>query len=73
MARVLELVDISGDEPEALGDTVTLDQNGKVTYKGGRAKDIVSRFLNNHEPAEVFDKMVNWSNGYVQLQEREPK
>jgi hypothetical protein len=71
MARVLELVDISGDEPVVLDDTVTLDQNGKVTYKGSRAKDIISRFLNNHEPSEVFDRMANWSNGYVQLQERE--
>lgn len=69
----LELVDISGDEPVPLDDTVTLDQNGKVTYKGGRARDIISRFLVNHDPAEVFEKMINWSNGYVQLQEREPK
>ncbi len=67
----LELVDISGDEPVPLDDTVTLDQKGKVTYKGGRARDIISRFLVNHDPTEVFDKMINWSNGYVQLQERE--
>jgi hypothetical protein len=71
MARVLELVDITGDEPVVLDDTVTLDQSGTVTYKGVRAKAIISRFLSNHEPSEVFDMMINWSNGYVQLQERE--
>lgn len=71
--RVLELVDISGDEPVVLDDTATLDQNGKLTFNGGRVRDIIGRFLVNHEPEEVFDKMVNWSNGYVQLQEREQK
>jgi len=71
--RVLELVDITGDEPVVQDDTATLDQNGKITYKGGRVRDIISRFLNEHAPSEVFDKMANWSNGYVQLQEREQR
>jgi hypothetical protein len=69
--RVLELMDISGDEPVALDDMIMLDQNEKLTYKGTRARDIISRFLNDHEPSEVFDKMANWSDGYVQLRERE--
>lgn len=71
--RVLELVDISGKEPVVVGDTATLDQNGNITYKGPKVRDIISRFLAEHEPQEVFDKMANWSNGYVQLQEREQK
>lgn len=69
--RVLELVDISGDRPKVLDDAVMLDQNGKVIYKGGRAKAIISPFLQTHDASEVFDKMINWSDGYVQLQERE--
>jgi hypothetical protein len=69
--RVLELVDISGDEPVVVGDVATLDQKGKVAYKGDKVRAIISPFLIDHEPAEVFDKMANWSNGYVQLQERE--
>lgn len=71
--RVLELVDIAGDEPVVRNDTATLDQNGKVTFNGGTVRNIISRFLNGHEPSEVFDKMANWSNGYIQLQEREQK
>lgn len=71
--RVLELVDITGDEPVAQDDTATLDQSGKVTFNGGMVRNIISPFLNGHEPTEVFDRMANWSNGYVQLQERERK
>lgn len=71
MARVLELVDISGDEPVTVDDTATLDQNGKVTYKGTRVRNIISTFLVDNDPEDVFDRMANWSNGYVQLQERE--
>jgi hypothetical protein len=68
--RVLELIDISGEEPVVLEDSATLDQNGKVTYKGTRVKNIIGKFFDGHRPDEVFDKMADWSNGYVQLQER---
>lgn len=69
--RVLELVNISGDEPVVEKDSATLDRNGNVAYKGTRVRAIVGKYLVDHAPGEVFDKMANWSNGYVQLQERE--
>jgi hypothetical protein len=67
----LELVDISGEEPVVEEDTATLDPNGNVAYQGNRVKAIIGRFIAEHEPGDVFDRMANWSNGYVQLQERE--
>lgn len=70
MARVLELVDVSGDKEVPTGDTATLDQNGKVTYKGAGVRDIVARFLVDHDSGEVFDKMTGWSNGYIALRNR---
>lgn len=65
------MVDISGDEPVVEEDSATLDRNGKVSYKGMRVRAIIGRFFIDHEPGDVFDRMANWSNGYVQLQERE--
>lgn len=71
MARVLELIDLGEDEDVTVGDTATLDQNGKVTYKGTGVQNIIAKFLVNHDGDEVFDKMNGWSNGYIALRERE--
>jgi hypothetical protein len=71
MARVLEVVDVSGDKDVPSGDTATLEDDGSVTYKGTRARAIMSKWLVKHPASEVFDKMAGWSNGYVALMERE--
>lgn len=70
MARILELVDVSGDKDVPTGDTATLDQNGKVAYKGTGVQSIIGRYLQGRTPDEVFDKMAGWSNGYATLKER---
>jgi hypothetical protein len=70
MVRVLELVDETGDRSEPTGDTVTLDQSGKLSYKGTRVQAIFGKFLADHSPQEVFDKMAGWSNGYTTLREK---
>lgn len=70
MVRVLELVDVTGDKEVPTGDTAMLDQKGNVTYKGTGVQDIISKFLADHDPADVFDKMADWSNGYITLRER---
>lgn len=70
MARVLELVDVTGDQEVPTGDTATLDQKNNVTYKGTGVRDVIAKFLVNHDPADVFDQMTDWSNGYITLRER---
>jgi hypothetical protein len=70
MARVLELVDESGDKPRPTGDEASLDQNGKVSYKGNGVRVIIGQYLVNHSADEVFDKMAGWSNGYSTLREK---
>lgn len=70
MARVLELIDVTGDKDVPTGDTATLDQNGQVTYKGTGVKSVIEKWLVDNEPSDVFDKMTNWSNGYITLKER---
>lgn len=72
MARTLEVMDISDDgSTQPSGDTATLEDDGKVTYKGPRARAIISKWLVKHQPAEVFNDMAGWSNGYVALMERQ--
>jgi hypothetical protein len=70
MSRTLELVDVSGAKPEKTGDTATLGNDGKVTYEGDGVRAIMSIWLAKRSPAEAFDLMNGWSNGYVSLQER---
>lgn len=70
MARVLELLDETGSTSKPTGDTATLEDDGKVIYKGDGVKIVMSRWLINHSASDVFDKLAGWSNGYVTLQER---
>lgn len=71
MARVLELIDETGDEPRPTGDTATLDQNGNVTYKGEGVQGIIGKWLLGDSASNVFDNMAGWSNGYVSLKEKQ--
>lgn len=71
MARVLELIDETGEEPEATGDTATLDQDGNVTYKGTGVQAIIQKWLAEDSASGVFDNMAGWSNGYMSLKERQ--
>lgn len=71
MARVLELVDMTEDPSVVMGDTATLEDTGKVTYQGDGVREIIAKFLVDNSGEDVFNKMADWSNGYVQLRERE--
>jgi hypothetical protein len=71
MAQTLELVDLTGEQPEPTGATATLDDTGRVTYEGDGVKAIIGKFLVGHSPTDVFEKMADWSNGYVMLRTRE--
>lgn len=70
MARTLELFDETGDSPVATGDTATLTDNGLLSYQGEGVKQILSTWLKDEDPKDVFDNMRGWSNGYVSLKER---
>lgn len=70
MAVTLELVDQTGIEPRATGDTATLSDEGKVTYSGSGVRHVLSVYLAAKSPEEVFRNMTNWSNGYVSLRKK---
>jgi hypothetical protein len=70
MARVLELIDDTGERSVPLGDTATLE-NGRVTYEGNGVRQIISKWLVDHTAEEVFNNADGWSNGYASLRERE--
>lgn len=70
MARVLELIDDTGDESVPTGDTATLE-GGKITYQGNGVKAIISKRLVDLPAEEVFNDYSGWSNGYASLRERE--
>lgn len=70
MARVLELWDLSGKDDERTGDSVTLADNGRLVYTGSGIQPLFAKFLTNHSPADVFNRMDGWSNGYAALRER---
>lgn len=69
MARTLELFDESGAVPQATGDSVTLTDDGLLSYQGKRVQNIIGKWLLDNKPEEVFDNMRGWSNGYTSLRE----
>lgn len=71
MAQTLELVDLTGEDAEPTGATATLDDAGHVTYQGDGVKAIIGKFLAGHSASDVFEKMSDWSNGYVMLRMKE--
>lgn len=52
-------------------DRVTLDDEGRVTYRTGAARDLVESWrarldlAENAGDAELLDALAGWSNGYV--------
>ncbi len=70
MARVLELIDETVGDGVPTGDTATLRDDGRVTFDGNGVRSIISKWLVDHPPEEVFNEMAGWSNGYASLRER---
>lgn len=70
MATVtLELVDMTGDQPEPTGDSATL-VGSRIVYIGNGVRNLFAPWLRDNSPADVFRDMNGWSNGYVSLREK---
>jgi len=66
--RTLDLIDVTeGQDGPRLG-SVTLDGD-QLTFEGDLPRQIMSGWLRQHSPAEVFDKFVGHSNGAYAFRE----
>lgn len=71
MTTTIDFYDIDENGQRELADTFTVDDDGTITYRHGRARETIEMMTRRcGSPTAAVDELRSWSNGYVATAER---